>query len=181
MVNNYYKRGFLDGFDYIQRSFSNGDKENDKTTPYLIGGGLTTLAGSVYGNSRTFPEQIDKEELVKELNRRKNFLDKIERKISKIDKIKSDVSLFKDIIDWVKGGTIDPATIENELKRGDPTRLKKLLQEKKDEISGLREKIKPLSNKIRNNRLVGAGIGLGTGLAGAALYNHIKSKNNGED
>lgn len=175
--SNIYKQGFCDGMRYAEMYFS----DKDDNTSYLIGSGVGALTGLGVANSRSSNHIENLSKLEGELDEHKKSLSDLERRLSRVNKSKGLEAELRDFFDFFGTGSKknrDIADIKS--GRSEVSRMKAMVERKKNEISEVEKKMRPLRDKIKNNRWAGAGIGLGAGLAGTAAYNLLKGNKDKE-
>ena len=171
-MNDIYRRGFQDGYQYIQRLYSSDNDDKDILTPFVLGGSVGALGGSLYGSLKSSSEIKQQEKLLEELERHKDALDTLESDLSKIDRLKSLKAGFKDVID-VFSRKPNTKELSEDIKAQNIqiSRLQDMISKKKNEIEAIEKKMKPLREKILQNKGINAAIGLGIGLTGAGIFN----------
>jgi hypothetical protein len=150
------------------------DKKKRKRSGILTGVTAGTLGAGI-----GYSTKPSKYNLIANKLYRKN-LKKLEKDLVQLTNKKQLSSTEKDGLDWTTQKINNFKTNKNQIIKDNITRTKYFEIEDmfKPYINKISPKYNALSNKIGKKRgLIGAGIGLTTGLGGSYLYNKFRNKN----
>lgn len=169
------------------KTFSDDDRDMQDLKNLAVGGGLGIGAGALIGKGTRKALDSNVFESIKDITK------KHDSKIADLKKKRMDrdsTSLGAAFLDWIDGGKDkkrDLERIDREIKAAEEAKASEINSYiRKTSNTGGKEAIKTLENKLKRNRRIGLGVGIGSAatLGGLGLYgmykHNQKKRNSGE-